>query len=248
MTSHAPIRILVTGEYEDLDSRFPSELGHNGTALEWVPLAVLRFERLPVSSDVIKRLIENPVDWILFTSQRSIHFWAELLMETGMDFPLETQVACIGEKTAEVANRDGFTPDFYPTEPGSEKFLEEFEALLGNNSVKPKVFIPMAEGARTTIRDRLQELGCEVTTVPLYRTLPREDLSRHMSQTEVEKSRLILFTSPSSVDAFTSCFTIPEETIIASLGKFTADYLTQKGFRGHRVLPEGDFERIGELL
>jgi uroporphyrinogen-III synthase len=248
MTSHPPIRILVTGEYEDLDSRFPSELGHNGNALEWVPLAVLRFERLAVNSEIVKELVENPVDWIFFTSQRSVQFWAEVLMEQGVDFPLETQVACIGEKTAEAANRDGFTPDFYPTEPGTEKFLEEFEDLLGNNSVKPRIFIPMAEGARTTIRDRLRELGCDVTTVPLYRTLPREDLSRDMSQAEVEKSHLILFTSPSSVDAFTNCFTIPDEMLIGSLGKFTADYLTQKGFRGHRVLPEGDFERIGELL
>lgn len=169
-------------------------------------------------------------------------------MEHGIDFPMETQVACIGARTAELANADGFTPDFYPTEPGSEKFLEEFEDLLSNNSVKPRVFLPTAEGGRPLIRERLKELGCEVISVPLYRTLPREDLAREVTQDELKASTLILFTSPSSVDAFTQFFRIPEGVKVGSIGRFTSEHLTKVGIREHQVLPQGDFERIGELL
>ena len=168
-------------------------------------------------------------------------------MEAGIDFPLETQVACIGEKTAEVANLDGFTPDFYPTEPGSEKFLEEFEHLLSNNSVKPRVLMPMAKAGRPMIAQRLKELGCNVVTIPLYETLPREDIGRTITQEELKKSSMIVFTSPSSVDAFISHFRIPEDVLVASIGKFTSDYLTGKGVE-NQIVPCGDFERVGELL
>jgi uroporphyrinogen-III synthase len=114
--------------------------------------------------------------------------------------------------------------------------------------VKPSVFIPAAEGGRTGIRDRLRELGCEVISVPLYRTLPREDLARLLSRDQLEKAALILFTSPSSFDAFTRVFTVPSHVRVASVGRFTARHLQQKGFTDQRMLPEGDFGRIGEVL
>jgi uroporphyrinogen-III synthase len=58
---------------------------------------------------------------------------------------------------------------------------------------------------------------------------------------------MILFTSPSSVEAFTSCFKIPRDMRVGSIGRFTAEHLVRKGIRPH-LLPNGDFERIGEIL
>lgn len=244
----SPIKILVTGEYSDLDARFPSELGHLGRPLEWVTLPVLRFERLAVDEELLKHTCENPPDWIVFTSSRSVQFWSECLMEVGQDFPIQTQVACIGERTAEAAGNDGFSPDFYPTEPGTEKFLEEFEDLLSNNSIKPTILIPMAQGGRTLLAEKLRELGCTVTVLPLYRTLPREDVTDYLRQNDLNDMSLILFTSPSSVDAFTQHFEIPEGVKVGSIGRFTSEHLDRKGLADHSVLPAGDFERVGEIL
>lgn len=241
------IRIVVTGEGDDLDRKLPTELGYNGLPLEWITVPVLKFEKLKVDEDSVKAQLSPPPDWIIFTSTRAVRFWSELLLQIGADFPLETQVACIGEKTAEAANQDGFTPDFYPTEPGSEKFLEEFEDLISNNSIKPRVLMPTAEGGRTMIPERLKELGCTVTTIPLYRTLAREDVGRVVSQEEIGRSSMIVFTSPSSVDAFIKNFSIPEDILVASLGKFTSDHLAGRGIE-NRIVPAGDFERVGELL
>ena len=95
-----PLRIIITGEHEDLAARCPTRLVRDGRPLQWVELPVLRFEKLPVDPAVIDELVKKPVDWILFTSTRSVRFWAETLMEKGVDFPVETQVACIGEHTA----------------------------------------------------------------------------------------------------------------------------------------------------
>jgi uroporphyrinogen-III synthase len=245
MNAPGPIRILVTGEHDDLDSRFPTELGHRGLPLEWVSVPVLNYERLPVDPELLKSLVESPPDWIIFTSQRGVKFWAELLLEAGVQFPIQTQVAAIGARTAEVANQEGFTPDFFPTEPGTEKFLEEFEDLLGNTSLKPTVLIPMAEGGRPTLREKLGDLGCKVNWVALYRSTPKENLD--VSATEVETADMILFTSPSSVEAFTKHFPIPENVRIGSIGRFTSDYLSKRGIESNQ-LPNGDFERIGEIL
>lgn len=241
------LRIIVTGEHDDLSARCPSELP-GGRKLEWIQVPVLEFQRLPVAADLVERLVHKPMDWIIFSSTRAVGFWSEVLLEHGVDFPLETQVACIGEHTAEIAGRDGFSPDFYPTEPGTEKFLEEFEDLLSNNGVKPSIFIPMAEGGRTTLRDRLKTLGCEVLSIPLYRSAPRNDIGKLISREELESSALILFTSPSSFDAFSRAHTIPSHVKVASLGRYTASHLVNKGITDQKMLPDGDFQRVAEVL
>ncbi len=238
-------KVLVTGEHESLPTICDTPSGPK--EVEWVQVPVLFFEKLPVEDEVIENLIKKPADWIFFTSPRAVQFWTEALLQLGVDMPLETQVACIGEATAKAAGLDGFTPDFYPTEPGSEKFLEEFADLLSNNTRKPTVFIPMAEGGRTLVRDKLTEMGCQVTWIALYRTLPLDGMPPQLAES-LAGSDAILFTSPSSVEAVTQSLRLPQTLKVVSLGKFTAEKLEEKGVRSFELLPEGDFSRIGEVL
>ncbi|MBI4404801.1 MAG: uroporphyrinogen-III synthase [Deltaproteobacteria bacterium] len=238
-------RIVVTGNHDDLDSRFPKEI--NGRKCEWLSVPVLSFERLPVSAGLIDRLIQKPADWILFTSQRSVQFWAELLMAHGVELPVETQVACIGSRTAEAAKRDGFDPEFYPNDPGTEGFLKHFEKKIASQLAKPSIFIPMAEGGRPTIRERLAHLGCEVISVSLYRSVPREDISTLITQGTVDLADAVLFTSPLSATAFLKHFRIPPEVRVVSIGRYTFGHLKSVGLDSVK-LPQGDFSRIGEVL
>jgi uroporphyrinogen-III synthase len=240
-------KIIVTGEHNDSGNRYPSS-DNQGNTLLWQEVPVLDFKRLPIESDFLKALTEKPFDWIIFTSVRAVRFWSELLLEEGIDFPIETQVACIGETTAHAAEMDGFTPDFFPTEPGSEKFLEEFEDLLSNRVEKPRILIPAALGGRTTISNRLKELGCEVARLSLYETLPRQDIRSHLSQKDLEDAALVLFTSPSSVDAVSGLFDIHSQIKVASMGTFTREHLEKQGVSEVVILPEGDFQKVGEIL
>jgi uroporphyrinogen-III synthase len=240
------LRILVTGDREGSIESIPNL--ENPVDVEWISLPVLKFERLSVTQSVVDRTINDPFHWILFTSPRAVGFWNEVLLEAGVDFPVETQVACIGESTADRAQMDGYSPDFYPTEPGTEKFLEEFESLVATNTVKPNILIPMAEGGRTTLSEKLREMGCEVVVVPLYRTSKREDITERISEEELRKISAIVFTSPSSVDAFLSEFELPSHVKVVSIGSFTSLSLNEKGIV-HRVLPGGDFSKlVGEVL
>jgi uroporphyrinogen-III synthase len=240
-------KIIVTGEHNDSGNRYPST-DHLGNTLLWQEVPVLNFERLPIESSTVQAMTEKPFDWIIFTSVRAVRFWSDFLLEQGIDFPIETQVACIGETTAHAAEMDGYTPDFFPTEPGSEKFLEEFEHLLSNRSEKPRVLIPAALGGRTTISDKLTELGCEILRLSIYKTTPRSDIKSNLTQNDLDEAALVLFTSPSSVDAVGSLFNIKKQVKVGSMGRFTQEHLEKKGVSEVVLLPEGDFQKVSEIL
>ncbi len=241
------INILVTGENRDLEQLIPEESLDPDVSVKWVQWPVLEFKKLEIAKDLLARVVEKPFEWILFTSPRAVHFWTENMVAAGLEFPLETQVACIGESTSETATGDGYTSDFYPTEPGSEKFLEEFEDLLSNNTQKPSLLIPIAEGGRLKIAERLSELGCAVTVVPLYRTQSRAGLATSIPGGGFKDISIVVFTSPSSVDAVLNCVSLPKETQVVAIGNFTMEHLKKRGIES-KLLPGSSFERIGEIL
>ena len=237
------MKLAVTGDHEDL----PEVKLRDGSSVEWIGLPVLQFERLPIAETILKGMTQKPYDWILFSSPRAVQFWSETILEEEIDFPIETQIACIGESTAAAASQDGFNPDFFPTEPGTEMFLLEFKDLLSNNTQKPRILIPSAEQGRTTLAEELIKLGCQVDRVPLYRTSARADFADWLSKNSLEGIENFLITSPSSFDALNASWNLKGKRLIA-LGQYTADYLHQKTGGTFSLLPEGSFEKIAEVL
>lgn len=241
------IKIVVTGENRDLEENIPGPSSDSDLSVQWVQWPVLEFKKLQVGEDVLNRVIQKPYEWIIFTSPRAVRFWSETMVEAGLDFPLETQVACIGQSTSEAAGADGYTPDFYPTEAGSEIFLSEFEDLISNNSQKPTVVIPMAEGGRLKIAERLSELSCSVTVIPLYRTQTRPNLLGSIPGGDLKGVEAVVFTSPTSVEAVLSILALPAGVKVIAIGAFTQEHLKKKGIPSE-LLPGSSFERIGEVL
>lgn len=237
-------KVVVTGDHESLKGIHPMTV--QGRAVEWIQIPVLDYERLPISDETLAKVQSAHFHWLVFTSPRSVKFWTETLLEKGIDLPIETQVACIGEATANVASNDGYTPDFYPTESGSEQFAIEFEDMISNIPDKPSILILQAENGRTFIAEALSRLGCTVSSAFLYRSRPKTD--RPSTSVELmEASNAVLFTSPSSFEAFKRHFPIPKHPRIGAMGTFTREHLKKMGIEA-RLLPEGDFQNIGDLL
>jgi uroporphyrinogen III methyltransferase/synthase len=230
-----------------LEENIPGMILDSEVSLEWIQWPVLDFQKIEIAKEVLSKVTDKPFEWIVFTSPRAVHFWTETMVEAGIDFPLETQVACIGESTSDVASSDGYTPDFYPTEPGSEVFLDEFEDLIKTNSQKPSVLIPMAEGGRLKIAERLAELGCAVTVVPLYRTKSRANLASSVPGGSLEDISVVIFTSPSSVEAVLGAVQLPQKAKVVAIGAFTREHLKKRGIDS-QLLPGSSFERVGEIL
>jgi len=233
-------RVIVTGDRDDW-----APVNSEGIGLEWKSIPVLRYERLSVKPDILERLSNKPVEWIIFTSPRAVRFWSETLLESGYELPVETRVACVGDRTSEAAEADGYSVDFKPREPGTDGFLDEFETRTRTGMT---FLIPAAEGGRPKLKDRLRQLGCEVTWIPLYRTSARDDLSADLSEQDLANANAIVFTSPSSVDAVLEQFALPDSIQVLAIGGFTGRHLETKGFVRPRLLPGGDFSRIAEVL
>ncbi len=233
--------VIVTGDRDDWTSLAS---GSEASRIVWKSVPVLQYERLSIKPELLERLSHKPSDWIIYTSPRAVRFWSETLMENGYDLPVETRVACLGKRTAEVAAEDGFTVDFCPAEPGTDGFLEGFERIVTWGSV----LIPAAEGGRTKLKDRLSRLGFEVTWVPLYRTVPRTDVGQFLTTHDLAKADAIVFTSPSSVDALLDQFQLPDSLRVLAIGGFTGRHLEDRGFVRPSLLPNGDFSRITEIL
>lgn len=231
-------RVIVTGDRDDWSSV-------SSRGIQWKSVPVLRYERLPVKPALLETQSAKPAEWIVFTSPRAVQFWSETLLAHGYEFPVETRVACLGEKTAEVAAADGFTVDFRPREPGTDGFLAEF----GRGERPPAtVLIPAAEGGRPKLKEHLKARGFDVIWIPLYRTSTREDAADFLTGEELESADAIVFTSPSSVDAWLTHFEIPDRARIIAIGGFTGRHLETKGIMRPSLLPEGDFGRIAEVL
>ncbi len=239
-------RILITGDKQDLASRLPKQSAH--TSLEWIPVPVLQFEAIPVSKMALSRLSEVPVDWIIFTSPRAVRFWSQALLNEGYEMHTDTKVACIGERTALAADTDGFTPDFFPLLPGTEEFLAEFELTLKAQRRPATIIVPSAEKGRGDLQKSLLALGCQVLTLPVYRTKPIKNIQVPLTSEELADLDLLFFTSPSSVKAFTAQVPLPAGVPIGCLGTYTATHLKKMGVSSPRILPSADYERIGELL
>lgn len=226
--SEKPVKIIVTGSHDEWISEAPTRTT-GGRPIAWTSAEVLAYERLPLDPAFLRRVAEEPFEWILFTSRRAVTFFAEALREADRVLPIETQVACIGERTADEATNVGFTPDFYPTTPGSEAFLEEFWDLLSNRQERPTVVIPAAEGGRTLIPQKLREWGCAVTLAPLYRSKPRPDAAQQLAQAGLADATAVLFTSPSSVQAVLDTTELPSTVARFAIGTFTQSALEKRG-------------------
>jgi uroporphyrinogen-III synthase len=241
--SENAVKVVVTGAHEEWLAEAPTHTS-SGRPIQWSSAEVLEYERLPIDAELLRRVAETPFEWVLFTSRRAVTFFAEALRNADRVLPIESQVACIGERTAEEASAVGFTPDFYPTTPGSEAFLEEFWDLLVNRQARPTVLIPAAEGARTLIPQRLREWGCTVTMAPLYRTRPRSDASRTLAAAGLDGAAAVLFTSPSSVTAVLDATTLPNGIACFAIGTFTQSALENCGLRVDATVEAGDLASL----
>jgi len=223
------MKVLVTGEHEGL----PKGLKVRGEAVEWIELAVLRFEAAEVSPEAKARVFSEPPDWIVFPSPRAVEFWKQTIA----GLPKGSRLAAIGKATGE---KLGAGASFVPKQSGSEGFFEEFAA---KETIRGKRFLVAgAEGGRQWLSDKLSTAGGNVERLTLYRSEPLEVgvLPQGLSA--------VVFTSPSSVDAVLGGRTVPAGLTVISIGKFTSESLKRRGLSAFREIPGGDLARLGEVL
>ncbi len=223
------MKVLITGEHEGL----PKNLKVRGQAVEWIELAVLRFEACEISAEAKARVFSEPPDWIIFPSPRAVEYWKQSIA----GLPKGSRLAAIGKSTGD---KLGAGASFVPKQSGSEGFFEEFAA---KETIRGKRFLVAgAESGRQLLAEKLTESGASVERLPLYRSLPLE-----VSALPPGLSAIV-FTSPSSVDAVFGGTKLSGNLPVISIGKFTSESLKRRGLTAFREIPDGDLARLGEIL
>lgn len=161
-------------------------------------------------------------DWVLFTSPNGVRFFLDRLQSSTHDLRAlgNARLACIGPSTAECLAERGLKADLVPPEYVAESLLESLAKVVKKGE---KVLLPRAQVARPVLPDGLRELGCEVSLVPIYKTIkPELDLE------ELPDSARLLFTSSSTVQNWVQQFPDSRQACIC-IGPVTESTALESG-------------------
>lgn len=176
----AGLRIVVTRP--DDASGLAARLLHGGAWVEHVPLTRLAaLDPAPLDAALAALRAGG---WVAFTSANAVKVVAARVAATAGPAPgwatvsplalrLEeagVQVAAVGEATARELEGLGVRVALVPAQADADGLVAAFAAL----PIAPgtAVCFPSAEGAREALPAGLAALGCDVTTVPCYRSVP----------------------------------------------------------------------------
>lgn len=143
-------------------------------------------------------------DWVLFTSAHGVARFFSALHEEGATLPQGVQVGCIGPATASALAPFGVEPALVASESHGEGLSSDVaERLRGE---RKRILLARAEVARAVLPESLRAAGHDVDDVGVYRSeLARErggQLKAWLAEPSGPSPRIVVFSSPSSVDAF----------------------------------------------
>jgi hydroxymethylbilane synthase len=165
-------------------------------------------------------------EWIFFSSKNAVkHFFSQ-------NPPLENpKFGCVGKSTAEALRRCGKKPDFIGYSTDTRMTGKQFAATVGSGTV----LFPQAKESMRSIQLQFSNSN-QVIDVPVYETIRTNDLA-------VPEVDVLVFTSPSNVEAFFEKNKIRTGQKIVGMGDATANALKLHGIK-HCAMP-ASFDDIG---
>lgn len=167
-------------------------------------------------------------DWLIFTSQNGVEFfWKKLERHSFNVSQISSKIAAVGEKTAELLKRYGFTVHFMPSIFSADTFVSEFPAVCG---ASPKCLFIRGELAKDTIR---KGLPFPIDEWTVYTTVEnKESVETLVEKVQKSKEPIIIFASPSAVDCYNK-YAAPQigwnQAKIACIGHVTKDAVEKYG-------------------
>lgn len=230
-------RVVVTGDPSELRARLEA----TAYRVDWVVVPVLQYEGITIPPGISEKVATGGYQWVIFSSPRGVQYFTDELVAAGSHLPPETRVACVGARTAGAAAEAGLEADICPEGTGTDALLPLLAAFPPGNAL-----IPRAEEGREALWASLSEMGWQVDSLPVYRTLQASVPA--VPASDIAGASWICFTSPSSAVAFQKLYPLPREVRVACLGTFTESHLRDTGFKEVRLVPGGKLERLGEIV
>lgn len=158
---------------------------------------------------------------IIVTSKTTVAILQDYLsqLKIGVQAWAQKVILAVGQVTAKHLQACGITPTIVAQEETAEGIIYELQQL---SLEQAHVFWPHSARARLLIKEFLKTQGIRHTTCPLYDTIPQVP----QTMPNLEGFDAIIFTSPSTVEAFLQIFgAFPSQVELVAIGPVTARFL-----------------------
>jgi len=231
-------RLGVTRSKTQL-TELAQEAAHRG--IEVIPLPVIGTRNVPFNWP--DDLMPEQVGWAVFSSAFGVSSFFNRLEELGIRLADSTQIAAVGEKTAEALQGCGFRVDHIPSESYGQILFEE----LAVSVVRPGQTVVYARAADVNFdpAELFAQHGIRYYSVVCYETVPQKvntDLVQRFSDRDY-----ILFTAPSTVRSYHEQFGPPTAKAIA-IGNSTGSEMWKLGWAGFLRLSKPDINLVLEYI
>ncbi len=194
---------------DDYFSRILTHHGFKAEGKSMIEMKMITARSIPIT------------DWIFFSSKHAVKFFFLQKPELG-----NQKFGCIGKATAEAIRKYGKRADFIGYSTDTKMTGKQFASRVGSGTV----LFPMAKGSLRSVQNGFVKAEQTIDLV-VYETLKSDAVI------ETSKYDILLFTSPSNVEAFFEKNKLSSQKVIA-MGEATASSLKKyKIF--HPLLPDG---------
>ena len=228
-------RILITREYSP-DYEPLEELG--AEIFEFPTIEVVP----PASYKELDQAIERieGYDWLLFTSGNGVRHFMERLFARGRDIRdlAGLKICAVGSRTAQEVARYGMKVELVPDEFNAEGLVESFVRLYRSRKAglsRLRFLLPRAERAREVFPEKVRNLGGEIDTPPVYRTIKPEKHGKLLKRFLMEgRISVATFTSGATFTNFvdimgTDALPFLKKVTIAAIGPVTRRTIEKTG-------------------
>lgn len=169
---------------------------------------------VPVITKLDPFILKN-VDWIFFTSKNAVEYFFELKPQ----FPKKVKFGVMGSGSEDTLRRNGHFADYTGEGIDTADVAEDF-AKLANGST---ILFPGAENPMRSIHQGLSA-DTKIIDLPVYETVELENVEKTYAD-------VLVFTSPSNVEAyFVDNLLEPGQKVVA-IGKSTGKKFDELGIK-----------------
>lgn len=168
-------------------------LQEQGAQVMHIPLLTIQAQINPLSQ-------EGDFDWLFFTSKNGVHAFFQD-DNNRMRFA-QTNIAVIGPMTAQALNDYHLQARFIAPSFQAQKAAPAFLDMLGQSHPPLHILCPCGNLANDTLANVLKQAGHHAVQTVVYTTQARQDLSTEEQTRLSQNADLIVFTSPSAVEAY----------------------------------------------
>ena len=204
-----PSKVFISREIGE-HSYFRKALAKNNIEIDGRSL----IRTFPIVNTLDPFYLKN-IEWIFFSSRNSVEYFFKL----NPALSKKVKFGVVGRGSEDTLRKFGHLADFVGEGGGIEEIAQDFAKAVDGKTV----LFPRAQDSLLTIQKSLTE-ATKVVDLPIYETVVEDNIDGTAAE-------ILIFTSPSNVDAyFVDNLLEPEQQVIA-IGNSTGKKLAEMGVK-----------------